>query len=249
MVYKKKANTKSKRWYFDARIGRNVPIVGGSGFTFGTTPPQKRAIKAVVKRELQNAEESKRYVNTHASTTLTHNTIYTWAPFQGLNPGVGVSERIGSSIYAKALKIRGYYRINTTIPNAKLRIMVLTSDVNLGVGATFGSGLGTSDLFIPGSTGNVQALGLVNLKDGQVRQVLCDKTISLELQEGLLGSTNDRMFEMTCWLNKKVDYETSGYNKSKNYYIIIIPYIPGGVTAVTTLPEVQLTTMLTYKDA
>lgn len=249
MVYKKirsapyttaKRRRFRRRFYFDARIGKNVPIIGGTGIRFG-----KRAMRKVARSEIMRNEETKIWATTEiASNVLTQNTMYTLSPIQGLIQGVAENQRVGQQVFMRHLKIRGSITNNVATPSVYYRVLVCWLDEQFVQGWAFVTGQINQPLLFYGS-GNLTT-ALLNNKTGA--KVICDRYYYNVAQYS--GNYKIRKFSIDCPLFEKVTFNTTGVLlNQKQLYVVIIPFTPGGINDTTAVGELRVSSILSYKDA
>lgn len=256
-VFRKRPSRLKKRWTLSAQIGKNVPIVGGTGLRLSS-----RSLKNVVTQVIKKTGESKIYINkptaqANVSTGLLHNTIYTFNPLQGIALGTGERNRVGDSIFVKFIKLRYATQCTAAAPCQKYRVMVIKSDEKFNVPPTaFGSGFGLSDLFWPDGGGNYSLETircLKNLKDASITSVLYDRIhdVNFHSYDNGPNTIQGKAWDVTIPVNKKVSYDNvnSNYLKGDNYYVITIPWIGGGSTGSTQATYTEVQCMVTYIDS
>lgn len=244
MAYKrtnKKAGTKAKRgWYLDARIGKNVPILGGTGIRLG-----KRAVQKIARREVMKAEETKIFNTTMiSSTVLTHNTFYTLSPIQGITIGTSDSTRVGQSIFIRHIKVAGNIFNAAGQAEVTFRIVTLWTDEQYLQGWAFTAGqIQVGSLFYGSNDGTT---ALFNNKLGNT--VICDRKITVKQQYS--GSLVKKHFEYDCPIFQRVQYNSgSALLNKKQLYVVVIPYTPGGASGSTAVGSFEIQAITTYKDA
>lgn len=228
-----------KRWHLSAKIGKNVPIIGGSGIHLGS-----RGIKSVVKREINKNQQTKVFITAESTGSPLQNTFYTLSPFQGLVAGTADNNRIGQRVFIRHLKIRGLINNLTTIPEFKLRVWVVKTDAQWNNGWAFTSSqIGGSDLVYT-ATNPVFALN----NNKSTCTVICDKTFSVKAD--FTNEQKAQMIEMDCPIMKEEIYAPSSvFFKEQNYYVVVNGFGFSGVTGVTTVGGVTWTAIVTYKNA
>lgn len=230
-----------KRWYIDARVGKNVPIIGGSGIRLGT-----RGVKKIVRREISRAEETKIFAtNDLKSTGLLMNTLYTLSPLT-ITGGTGSNQRIGKDIYLRHLKVRLAIQNTTTQNQVQYRVMVLWSDSQYILDWTTyaGVGIGSSDIFY-GSNNYTGAL----IDNKRNVKIICDKLYTVTAP--VSGTLVKKNFSFDCPLFQKVTFINAANNilKDMQLYVVVIPTTPAGTSGVTAVGDFSAQALLTYKDA
>lgn len=240
-AYRKK-NLKKRGFQFSASVGRNVPFIGGSSIRLGTRA--NKAVKKVVRRELLKQEETKQYYPTSVtSSALTHNTLYTMSPIQGLAKGTASNERVADQIYLRKLVITGDLQNSGAQSNVLHRILVLWTDQQTATTWGFNSVFGSSNIFY---TTTNYAFAMINNKLNNT--IICDRTVKAEADIG--SSIKSKQFKIVCPIFKKIQWQfSSTYLKERQLYVVVIPHVPGGSTGVTVAGTANYNALLTYTDA
>lgn len=239
----KRAQNK-KRWFLDATLGKNVPLIGGSGFKLGSGT--SALVKRAVKRELAKQEEIKTYSGEVAGgTVLKHNTIYCIAPQRLLGQGTNSDQRIGQQIYLRYIRLQGLISNLTTQPAVRFRFLCIRAQKDMPTIFTTWSdlgGLGSSELFYPSPSALVNSV--INNKLEGI-QILEDQQITVRSPAG--GGVKDQRFTFDCRVMKKCTYKTQSF-QDWNYYMVLIPYVDGGMTNTTVVGKVDLNYLVTFTD-
>lgn len=239
---------KTKRWYVDASIPKGVPFIGGTSLKAGSGTLSRRSLIAQVKNSL--TEKKTKIVST-STTGYVHNTCYTHAPLANIPIGTGPNSRLGQVIQNVNLNYKMMLgNLNAAVATQAtpifVRVFVVKSRAQYQSGSdTFGSGIGSTDLFESGTTYfNIAAL------DTNKVVILYDKIIKLAPTNTLVTKSNDvQILDINLDLGK-MDYltPTSNYGKNNNPYICLIPYVVGGTTGVTVCGEIQCEGEVTFHD-
>lgn len=244
MVYNRKKNpVKRKRWYFDARIGKNVPILGGTGIRLGN-----RAVKRIVKREVMKSEETKKVVSNYTLSGGTHANLYT-TQLSNLSQGNTGTTRVGDKVFYCGFIVKGFITPSTSITNSLWRLYIIqhrdsyTGVANAWNGST---AAGTSMLF---RGGIVDPTAILNTDDVKV---LCQRTINLS--QKFSGEVQEKFFKMNCRIMKQYQFRTGASTDGEyyNYYLLALPYstTPGfQVTGSTAVGNLTITAEQIFKDA
>lgn len=248
MAYKNNKQTRKvprrgglkKRWYFDATIGKNVPIIGGTGIRMGSNN-----VKSIVRRELGRQEETKIFSTSDLlNTGLKENTLYTLSPLT-ITIGGNPVQRIGSQIYLRHLKVRMSIQNTTTQPQVQFRVMVLWSDSQYLLDWTTygGAGVGSTEIFYPN---NNYTMALINNKLNT--KIICDKLFTVK--SDISGAVARRNFSLDCPIYQKITYlGTNNFIKDQQLYVVIIPTTPSGTTGVTSVGSFSAQALVTFKDS
>ena len=120
------------------------------------------------KQRLLRNLPAKHFMTNDSQTTqapMTHNTIYTCNLTSPIIQGSGDNQRIGDTIHLLATKINCLYTSPAaTSASCQLRLIVGWSQAEFNLGATFGSGLGMSDLFQVSTGTNWTNTAIINPK-------------------------------------------------------------------------------------
>lgn len=180
---------------------------------------------------------------------MTHNSIYTMNVTARVGQSVTEDGRIGDQIYLEALKLRGSYHCPTINNGYTLRVIVCYSgeeyDPTSGL-VLFGSGLGTSELFLPSTSGIFGTNAMINPK---TVSVIFDQTIDVN---SLTSDTKElQSFAWTVPLKQKFSYQRAAdkYGKFKNLYVVVVSTAIDGVTGTTNTGQLYMSTDLIYKNA
>lgn len=245
MPYRRKPVNKrrnKKRWYLDATIGRNVPIIGGTGLRMGT----QRAVQRQVKRQLLKTEETKKLVTQLPQWTMAQGTIYT-VQLNNIPQGTTSSSRVGDAVFYCGFNVK--FQVNQVVPNAIWRFYIIRHRESYGspVQGTWGTGIGSSLMF----RGNdVTPTSYLNSDDVTV---VCAKTLKVDAK--FTGEQPVREFRMNCRVMKNFQFRTNSQfdGEYSNYYLVGIPYAVtiGGtyVIGTTNIGSVNANIEQVYKDA
>jgi hypothetical protein len=228
-----------KRWYFDATIGKSVPLLGGTGIRMGTG-----MVKRAVRQELARRQDTKILAGHQVmSGSLKMDTFYTVSPYQLLTQGTDKNQRVGNEIFLRYIRLRGLIGNSSNMPEVKYRVLCVASNKLYtgstpqnwnGVGSVSASWI-PDQLFLPGYGVLYNAL-IDNQNTNHV--VLVDKklTIRSDTAGATAGSVSVKTipFDVTCKIMKRVVFAQSGAGllRNWNYYMVVIPYSPGQATGV-----------------
>lgn len=243
MPYKRRPYPKrrlKKRWTFEG--GFKTPL----GFS-ANARLSSRGIKSLVKREIQKHEESHTYAYVASSSTLKHNTLYTTAPTQVVVRGDAGNQRTGDQIYLRYLKLHGVVGNRTTQDQSTFRVLLVKCENRFTAtnpDTTWFSGVGISNIFFA-ALDYAYALVDPNLEC----KVLYDKLYTVRANQS--GTLNTQQFEASVPIMKMLTYDKQNqtYFKDEQYYWVVIPSTPNGVTGTTDVGLLNLTGIVTYRDS
>lgn len=217
-----------KRWYVDARVGKGVPFIGGTGIVAGSgrRGNQKRALAKYVKRQVVKQEETKELVTQTKTSGLTHCTLYT-LQLNSIPQGTAGNQRIGDSVFYCGFNIKAH--ITASVSNSLWRIYVVkVRESYPSTVGTLTSGIGSSQMFRNGSVDPDSYINTDNVT------ILCSKTLKADQQ--FSGETIVREMRMNCRMMKRFQFRTGQQSEGEysNYYLVVLPFITTGSPAVGT---------------
>lgn len=182
------------------------------------------------------------------SEPSTHNTMLTCIPTQGIQQGSTNVSRQGDSIYICALKLKYNFQSAVASNGYQWRILVGWTGEEIttaNIATAFVSGLGATEVFLPTTTTNWVANGIVNPK---TFTCLYDQTIDINSQVAL--SSDLAGDSTTIRINQAFDYQSSGsvMGKSKNLAIVVVGCVVGGVSGTTVVGNVVASWDVIYKS-
>jgi len=190
-------------------------------------------------------EPAKHYSYQPNQSPMTQNTLYTTIPTAGIVQGTSNATRIGDAISVEALKIRGQFQSAVAANLYSYRIIVGWTGEEFPLGTAFGSGLGVTEVFLPFTT-LVTVLSIVNPK---AFTVLHDETI--DINSSIPDTSEVVSFGTTVPIHQKFSYQStaSAQGKTKNLAVIIVGFVAGGATGVTSVGSCFTAMDLIFKDA
>lgn len=245
-----------KRWYFDASIPKSVPLIGGSSLKMGSGNLSKRSLNSIVKEvQLKNAVLKHKVIDNAGTTaTMLANTHITHNPLGNIPIGTGENARLSTDIIVKSIMFHFAITPNLLNPapltNAPifLRFMWVRSETDvLASQDIFGSGLGTSSLYISGFSGTI-----LSPLDKDKVTILSDTTV--KIPQGNLSTINNTiLYKTECPLKDfpfRYSTPTSAFSVvNKNVYLVVFPYQDQGVTGTTNICNYQFTADIQYVDS
>lgn len=227
---------------YRGRTSNAMPFNRSQTRTITKTRKRQRGSNSVSKQIMRTMPSKQNTQDT--SATLTHNTLVTLNLTQLIVQGQDNASRIGDSVNLSALKLKGSYFSAATAGAYQFRMLVGYSGEEISA-ATFTSGLGTSQLFLPNTATTFSTNGIVNPK---AFTVLYDTTIDLNSQ--IANVVDIAAIVGTVSLNDaKFQYQSSAsvYGKIKNLYIVCMAIVGAGSSGVTAAGTFVLGTDLIFK--
>lgn len=221
---------------------RSQSYIGSAGYKKRRLR-RSMSLKAMIKRT-----EAAKHFSFDTNLTMTHNTLYTCVPTQGITQGTGNINRIGDQIYLCALKIKAYWQSAATSGPYTYRIIVGYSGeevTTVGASSSFVSGLGTTEVFLPGTTGQATPNGVINPK---AFTVLYDETFDINSQVAAVADVQS--FVHTIPINQQFNYQSSAsiQGKVRNLCICVSGVTASGASGVTPVGNLIWACDLVYKD-
>jgi len=226
--------TMSKRWFVGVS-GWGLTLNAGSGI-------HDQGLK---KRQIPISIDSKVYFSGGIVTAANflHNTIYTCNLTAPISQGPSDQNRIGDfiNIESAALHLR-FETANATVVTAtvNVRVMLVASTFQSAT-ANFTSGLGSTNLFLAASGGQIN-----QFIDPKLCKTLCDEIYTLRP----CVTTGSSTFTHTeCVVKAPFEYQTNKvYGTAANLYWVVIPDCTGGSTGVTLCGALTWDQAITFRD-
>jgi hypothetical protein len=217
---------------------------GGSKTMVTQKRRKKKYNKNSFRNKLMNTIPAKHYTVAASQAVMTHNTIYTMVPTQGVTQGDGNANRDGDSIDICALKLKGFAQTHSNASAYSYRILVGWSGEELSSLTNFGSGLGASEIFLPSTTDNWVLNGVVNPK---AFTCVYDQTIDIGSQ--ITGVVDLTSFSINVPFNTRFLYQSAAsiQGKSRNLCVVIIAATAGGTTGSTNAGAIYAGADLIFK--
>lgn len=209
--------------------------------------PKRNARRKSLKVAVKDTQPAKHY-SFETNQLLLHNTVVTCVPTQGPVQGDSNIGRTGDSIYICALKVQGLYQSSAAANFYSLRFLVgWTGEevTTVGASSSFVSGLGITEVFLPGTGTTVTTNGIVNPK---AFTVLHDITIDSNSQ--IVTTVDGESFSFTLPINQSYYYQSSAsvQGKFKNLAIVAVGFAAGGTTGTTAAGNVIISADMIYKE-
>lgn len=245
MVYNRK---KYKRWYVDAKIGKNVPIIGGTGFAAGSGDKQKRSLDAHIRKVVRTQVlEPKLYTsNSNAQASCLHNTIYTFNILRDIVVGTDENARLADTINVKSFKakLNLYNPSGGSVSQNIYRVMIVKSKIANSTAGWLSSALGYNDIFWPGTTNDIST-AMVNYNQ---LSVIHDQLVTLQPQ--ITTGRIRKQIEISANIGKYI-YEENvpSLGKFFQYFVVVIPILLNGTTGVTVAGDFDMTHCISFTDS
>lgn len=185
-----------------------------------------------------------KHTNGEQGLGMTHNTLYTLVPTAQPAQGDTNASRDGDAIVLCALKLNGFFNTDVAAAGYSFRVIVgFTGEEYTTV--PFGSGLGTSELFLP-STAGLATVGIINPK---AFTVLYDEKFTVNSE--ISGTRSKLDYSIYVPLNnQKFYYQSSAsqLGKTKNLVVVIVSDVIGGVSGVTSTGGTTLSWDFIFKN-
>lgn len=224
----------------------NQAVRHGDSYTLTQTKKKRKYGQTTsFKDKLFNAM-SARHDTGEQSLGMTHNTLYTLNLTARITQGDSNSTRDGDAIVLCGLKMKGYYNSHTTANAYGFRIIVGYSGEEHS-NTTFGSGLGSAEIFLPNTATITTTNGQINPK---AFTVLYDEKLTANSQ---IPDVRDRVdFNFHVPLNNKLfQYQTQNpaLGKDTNLYVVVVSDVILGTTGTTISGGFNITWDFVYKNA
>lgn len=186
-----------------------------------------------------------KHVTGEQGVTMTHNTLYTLVPTAIPTQGDGNTNRDGDSIVLCALKLNGFYNTDTAAGPYSFRIIVGFTGEEYS-NTSFGSGIGTTELFLPNTAGVNTANGLINPK---AFTVLHDEKFTVNSE---IAATRSRIdYNVYVPLNNQKFYyqsTASALGKTKNLVVVIVGDVVLGSSGTTAVGGTTISWDFIFKN-
>jgi len=202
----------------------------GATQTLVTSKRQKKSGKKSFHSLMVQNTPAKHYTNAILQT-LTHSTMYFFAPPQQVVLGDAYNQRDGDYIDLIALKLKGIFQTPTASNAYSYRLIVgYSGEEYTGSATGLTVGLTDAEVFLPNTSGNWTLNGIVNAK---AFTSIYDQTFDINSMEA--STVELQSFSVTVPLNKKFPYQANAsiFGKDKNLYVFITSGVAGGSSGVT----------------
>lgn len=217
-----------------------------ASMTMTKKPRRQMGIKSL-KRAIKDTEPAKHFTFEN-NAPLLHNTVLTCVPTQGLIQGTSNIARIGDAAFLCALKVKGEYLTNVTAGAYTVRFIVgWTGEevTTVGVSSSLVSGLGISEVFLPGTASLFTCNGLINPKT-----FTCLSDMTMDLNSQIAATSDTGSIEFNVPINQSFYYQSAGslQGKTRNLAIVVVGCVAGGTTGVTAAGNMVWSADLIFKD-
>lgn len=212
--------------------------------TITKTKRQRTINRKSFKNQLYDNMAAK-HVTGEQGVSMTHNTLYTLVPTAIVSQGDGNTNRDGDAIVLCALKLNGFYNTDTAAGPYAFRVIVGFTGEEYS-NTSFGSGIGTTELFLPNTAGTVTANGLINPK---AFTVLHDEKFTVNSE---IAATRSRIdYNIYVPLNNQKFYyqsTASSLGKTKNLVVVIVADIVAGSSGTTAVGGTSISWDFIFKN-
>lgn len=239
---------KSKRWYVNATVGKNVPLIGGTGIKFGSGKAKRSLdahIKSVVRRQVLAPKLYRSGESTQSS--VLQNTIYSRNLYSAITQGDDEENRTGDTIGIKSHKIKlrlmGHSSGDTDLIN--WRVMIVKSKVADGDTGWKSAHIGSSSIFWDSPSDLVLAMCCYN-----ECTVLYDQVH--QMRPGVANQKQSKYFEVNFDAPNSFKYnETAGNNLGKfhNYYFVVIGDRERATTGTDVIGDIKYSDAISFVDS
>lgn len=224
---------------------RTAVRTGGSqSMTITKTKKRRLTGRSSFKNKLYDTMAAK-HASGEQGVSMTQHTLYTLVPTALPTQGDANNSRDGDAIVLCALKLNGFYNTATASGSYCFRIIIGYTGEEFS-NTTFGSGIGTTELFLP-NTGGRTVNGLINAK---AFTVLHDEKFTVNSEIASVRSRIDYNIYVPLG-NEKFYYQAaaSALGKTKNLVVVIAAEEVGGTTGVTDVGGTSISWDFIYKNA
>jgi len=229
------------------QYAKYLPYIAGLGYdTFVGPKQQMRSSRSYTRTRTQRKKKlggqrsfAKAVASTlptkHYTQTLTkqllHQSTFTNMISAALGQGTTNLDRIGDSLTLCALRISGNYATEVGANNYTFRIMVGFTGEEYNLPTTLGTGLTSSELYLPNTSNIFASTGIINPK---AFTKLHEEKFNVNSQ---ISNVADLVsFDFTVpFNNMKFIYQSAGsiYGKTKNLVILVSGDVGGGTAGVS----------------
>lgn len=226
---------------------RKFQYASGTRSTTMRKKPKNRSINSL-KTAIKKTEPA--FHSTSESIIgMTHNTIYSACPTQGIVQGdTNANGRTGDEIYICSLKINGSNISSVAAGAYTYRVLVgwcTAQAATANIATTLVSGLGSTDIFLPNGS---NVYGVNQVVNPKAFTCLYDQTFDIN---STITNTNDVFsFSTSIPINQSFKYRAtqSVFGKNKNLYIVLVSTVYAGTTGTTSTGAQNLSWDLIYKQ-
>lgn len=241
-----------------SRIGATIGKIPGKQLpkNFNKMPKSRvmkkkpaKSTKVNVRKQIMALADTKHFTedNNNIVASMLQSNLYTYNITKGIVQGTTNAGRNGDEVFLGNLKIRGHFITPATPTGGYMaRCIIGWSGAEYNPGqAPIGVGLGTTDLFLPGTSGGNNTLSIINPK---AFTPIAD--IMIEVNSYITGVRDISSFAKDVKINQKFQYKSSGaiYGKTKNLYLIFTGFVTNGAPTTTPCGDLACSIDLSFKD-
>lgn len=210
--------------------------------------PSRKAFRGnSFKAKVLALEVAQHAVINDIATALTHDTIVSITPTLFPTQGVANVNRIGDEIFLEALKIVGTWQTAAASNGFMYRIIVGFSGNDTNTTTSLSSGLGVTDLFLPGTGSTITLNGIINPK---AFTCLYDETITCNSQTP--ATADYSRVNVVIPIKQGFAFRGTsggGLGKFKQLYVAVMAAVVGGTIGTTSCGATNLSMDLIFKNS
>lgn len=243
----RKSSTKSKRWYVNATVGKNVPLIGGTGINFGSGKAKRSLdahIKSVVKRQvlvpkLYRSGES-------ILSTILQNTVYTRNLYSAIVQGDDEEQRTADTIGIKSHKIKMRIKSHSsgTTDECHWRVLIVKSKVADATTGWKNNHIGSSQIFWDSPSDMLVAMCCYD-----ECTILYDNTFSMKptATTQKISKVIDVNFNPPS--NFQYAESNNALGKFYNYYLVVVGDRERAVTGTDVIGDIVYSDAISFVDS
>lgn len=245
-------SSKGKRWYVNATVGKNVPLIGGTGIRFGSGSSKakrslERQVKSIVKRSVL---EPKMFRDTSSYSGLTHNTLYTYNLLSGITQGDDEEHRTGDHIGIKSAHLRLHLMGHSagTFDALKFRVMIIKSKVADSQAGWKSAHIGSSSIFWDNPSDMLLGMICFNQCSALYDNIITvAPSVGTTSQPQKIGKYIDVPFKLPS--SFAYDEVSGNVGKFANYYVVVVPWQERASTGSTVLGDLTSSLCVSFVDS
>jgi len=209
----------------------------------------KTKVSAAIKREIRKVSMRNTEIkncSTGSSASLTHATQQAYNQTAIIINGTNSLQRVGDEIFLQYLRLNFLISAPTTAGAYSYRLMAVYSSEEYANTSFSTASLAFSEMFLINATAGTNVSAVPNLK---AITILYDTVV--DVNSNITGVSEVANVHTVINLkNHRFPYQAGGsaQGKFKNLYIVVIPYVVGGVVGTTGCGTVNCNASLDFRD-